>query len=120
MHALYRNFKSELGQLRRVIETIDENPSVFAAGKAESFEKLNSMQNKQCCGCMRNPQHDAAKNDGYTCCTECFISAILQEYSSCGEFYKQVIAYRINEYFGGEIPQKKDLLRFLSLWEMEL
>ena len=43
-----------------------------------------------------------------------------EEYLNGDEFYKQVIKYRINEYFQGKEPTKKELLKLLSLWEMDL
>jgi len=44
----------------------------------------------------------------------------IEEYLRGEEFYKQVISYRINEYFHGNKPTKKELLKLLSLWEMDL
>ena len=44
----------------------------------------------------------------------------IRDYLNCDEFYKQLIDFRINEYFHGKIPTKKELLKLLSLWEMEL
>ena len=43
-----------------------------------------------------------------------------EEYLSSDEFYRQIIKYRINEYFHGKKPTKKELLKLLSLWEMDL
>ena len=72
MHALYQNFRTELGKFRRMIE---------------------------------NGELDGEQ---------------ISEYLNSDEFYKQVITFRIDEYFHGKTPTKKELLKLLSLWEMEL
>ena len=44
----------------------------------------------------------------------------LNNYLDSNDFYKQVIRYRIEEVFHDAEPTKKELLRLLSLWEMDL
>lgn len=44
----------------------------------------------------------------------------IESYLNSDEFYKRIIRYRMMEYFKEEMPTKKELLKLLSLWEMDL